>query len=46
VTFSVAISNPGDSNVANNTATSTNSVNTASLVNAPGGVAGATFWVK
>jgi hypothetical protein len=46
VTFSVAISNPGDSNTTNNTATSTNSVGTATLVNAPGGVAGMTFWVK
>lgn len=46
VTFSVAISNPGDSNTANNTATSTNSVGTATLVNAPGGVTGMTFWVR
>ena len=36
VTFSVAISNPGDSNTANNTATSTNSVGTSSIVNASG----------
>jgi hypothetical protein len=46
VTFSVAISNPGDSNTANNTATSTNSVGTSSLVNAPGGVTGMTFWAQ
>jgi hypothetical protein len=46
VTFSVAISNSGDSNITNNTATSTNSVGTSSLVNAPGGVTGPRFWSK
>lgn len=46
VTFSVTISNPGDSNTTNNRATSTNSVATATLANAPGGVTGMTYWTK
>jgi hypothetical protein len=46
VTFNWSISNPGDSNVTNNTATSTNAVAIVTLVFAPGGVTGMTYWTK
>jgi hypothetical protein len=44
--FSVTISNPGDSNTTNNSANVSNSVVTATLAFAPGGVTGMTFWTK
>ena len=46
VTFTLAISNPGDSNTANNTAFATNSVVAPAPTIAPGGVTGAGFWSK
>jgi hypothetical protein len=45
VTFNVAISNPGDSNVTNNTAFSTNPVIGASTGD-PGGITGENLWLQ
>lgn len=46
VTFNVSISNPGDSNITNNTAFANIAVVTSTLAYAPGGVTGMSFWTK
>jgi len=46
VTFNLSISNPGDSDTANNTAYATNAVVSAAPVISPGWVTGPRFWSK
>ncbi|MBX9809669.1 hypothetical protein K2X92_04755 [Candidatus Gracilibacteria bacterium] len=46
VTFNVSISNVSDSNTSNNTAFATNAVVTSTITYSPGGVTGATLWLK
>ena len=46
VTFNLSISNPGDSNITNNTAFATNSVAVSTITYLPGGVTGANLWLK
>ena len=46
MTYNLALSNPGDSNTTNNTAFASNAVVAATLTFAPGGMTGATLWLK